>query len=98
MRRAGSSVLGSPRSIESGGEPLLFAIVLRALPEMRASDSRPAMLAGQPAATVFAENVVDQQVLRRGDFSFHTENLGDVGDPARPVAQPLRLNDHVDGS
>ena len=45
---------------------------------------------------VLADHLVDEQVLGDDDVAFHAHHLGDVGDPARAVAQARGLHDDVD--
>src|SRR5262245_16584635 len=84
------------RGIERGGEPLLLAVVARPIPEARAADTGRAMLADDVALRVLTGHVVDENVLGDDDVAFHADDLGDVGDAARSVAQARGLHDDVD--
>src|SRR5262245_11602115 len=68
--------------IERGGEALLLVVVARALPELRPADAGRAVLADDLAAGVFADQVVDEDVLGDDGVAFHAHHLGDVGDAA----------------
>src|SRR5688500_18617140 len=59
----------------------------------RTEEARP-----QPGGAQLAgPGVVDEEILHGDDVALHTEDLGDVGDAARAVAQPGLLDDDVDG-
>ena len=49
----------------------------------------------QPSLRIFPSDFVNEQILGRDDFSLHAEQLGDVGDPSRSVAQTCGLNNDV---
>ena len=49
-----------------------------------------------PTVLVLAGDVVAEQSLGHEDVAFQADDLGDVGDATRAVAQAGRLNDHVD--
>src|SRR5450432_2907845 len=68
--------------VECGGEPLFLAVIARAIPKARPSDASRAMLADQLALCVFADHLIDKQVLRDDDIAFHAEHFGDVRDLA----------------
>ena len=51
------------RRVERGGEPLLLAVVARAIPEARTADAGRAMPALQLALRVLADEFVDEQIL-----------------------------------
>src|SRR5687768_17477843 len=82
--------------IERGAEPLIVAEVFRAFPEARTADTGRAVTADQAAVRVLAHHLVDEHVLRDDHVAFHAHYLGNVGDPARAVAQARGLNHHVD--
>src|SRR5581483_2226262 len=86
------------RGVERVGEPRLFAVIARTLPEARPADAGRAMPAEEIALRVFAGQIVHKQVLRNDDVAFHSHDFSDVRDLARSVAQARRLNNHVDGS
>src|SRR5215831_18313324 len=67
---------------QSGSEPLLLAVIARALPEARAADAGRAVTPDDLAVGVFAEQVVDEDVLGDDGVAFHPHHLGNVGDPA----------------
>ena len=50
----------------------------------------------QTAGGIFADDVIEEEILSDDHFAFHAEHFGDVCDPARTVAQAGRLDDHVD--
>ena len=81
---------------KGGGEVLFLAEVARAVPELRMADAGRAMLTDDLAVLVFALDVVDEEILRDRHVALHAEDLGDVGDAAGAIAQPLRLDDDVD--
>src|SRR5256714_6002526 len=82
--------------IQRSGKPLLLAVVARAFPEARPSDAGRAVAADDLAVGVLADHVVEEDVLGDDGVAFHAHHLGDVGDAARSVAQPRRLDDDVD--
>ena len=82
--------------IERGREPLLLAVISRAIPEPRPSDAGRTMPADDVAVGVLADHVVDEDVLGDDGVAFHAHHLGDVGDAARAVAQAGGLDDDVD--
>ena len=81
------------RGVERRGEPLLLAVIARALPEARPADAGGAVPADDLAVRVLADHLVEEQVLRDDDVAFHAHHLGDVGDAARAVAQARGLDD-----
>src|SRR5450755_625852 len=91
-----SSLVCDVGGVEGRGEPLLFAIISGAVPEPRPADSGGAMPANQLAVGVFADQVVDEQILGNDGVAFHAHHLGDVRDAARAVAKAGRLDDDVD--
>ena len=52
--------------------------------------------ADEPAVGILAGHVVDKQVLGDDDVALHAHHLGDMGDPARAVAQARGLHHDVD--
>ena len=89
-------LLGDFGGIERGREPLLFAVIARAFPELRTADAGRAVPADDLAVGVFADHVVQEQILGDDGVAFHAHHLGDVGDAARTVAQARGLDDDVD--
>src|SRR4030088_106473 len=81
---------------ERGSEALFLAIVTGAFPEARMSDARRAMPADHLAVLAFAQNVVNEEILGDRNVTLHAENLGDVRDTARAIAQALGLHNHID--
>src|SRR5581483_1832076 len=82
--------------VERRAKTLFFAIVARALPEARPADAGRAVLADDLAVGIFADQVVEEDVLGADGVAFHAHHLGDVGDAARAVAQARGLDDDVD--
>src|SRR5882757_10874837 len=82
-----SDFRGDFGGVERGSEPLLLAVVSRAIPKARPSDAGRTMAADDLAAGVLADDVVEEQVLGNDGIAFHAHHLGDVGDAARAVAQ-----------
>src|SRR6187551_2531295 len=82
--------------VECRAEPLVVTEIFRAFPEPRPADPGRAVAAQQLAVLVLAHHLVDEDVLRDDDITFHSHHLGDVGDTARAVAQAGRLNHDVD--
>src|SRR3954453_14036093 len=82
--------------VEGGRELSFLAVVARALPEARAAHAGRAMAPDPTAVLVLAHDVVEHDVLRDDDVAFHPHDFGDVSDPARAVAEALRLDDDVD--
>jgi len=54
------------------------------------------MPTAQPSLRVLPGDFVNEQILGGDDFSLHAEQLGDVGDPSRSVAQTCGLNNDLD--
>src|SRR6185369_7451429 len=90
-----SRVLGDFGGVERGRKPLLFAEISRAFPEPRTSDPGGAVPPDDLAVRVFADHVVEKNVLGDDGVAFHAHHLGDVGDAARAVAQTRGLHDDV---
>src|SRR5450756_2823169 len=82
--------------VERRGQPLLFAVISRAIPESGPSDAGRAMPADDMTVGVLADQVVEEQVLGDDGVAFHAHHLGDVGDAAGAVAQAGGLDDDVD--
>ena len=82
--------------VERRGEPLLLAVIARAVPEPRPADAGRAVPADDVAVGVLADHVVEKEVLGDDGVAFHAHHLGDVGDAARAVAQAGGLDDDVD--
>src|SRR5882724_1079480 len=82
--------------VERRGEPLLFAIVPRAIPEARPSDAGRAMPAYDLAVGVLADHVVQEQVLGDDGVAFHAHHFSNMGDAPGTVAQTSGLDDDVD--
>src|SRR5689334_5139040 len=93
MARLSGLYLGG---VKGRGQPLLLVVVAGALPEFRPADAGRAVAADDLAVGVFADHVVEEDVLRDDGVAFHAHHLGDVGDAARDVAEPGRLDDDVD--
>src|SRR6266571_263107 len=66
--------------VERGRESLLFAVVARAIPELRPADAGRFVPADQVAVGILAGQLIDEQVLRDDHVAFHPRHLGDVGD------------------
>src|SRR5690348_4817701 len=81
--------------IERSRETLLFAVVARPIPEFRTAYASRFMLADDVAVGILAGHVVEEDVLRDDDVTFHALHLGDVGDAARAIAQARGLHDDV---
>src|SRR5438128_1776547 len=73
--------------IEGRGQPLLLVVVPRTFPELRATDAGRAVLADDLAVGVFADHVVEEDVLGDDGVAFHAHHLGNVGDAAGTVAK-----------
>src|ERR1700731_2631096 len=82
--------------IQRGGQPLPLAVITRTLPEPRAADSGRAVAADDIAVGVLADHLVEEQILGDDDVALHPQDLGDVGDAARAVAQARTLDDDID--
>src|SRR6185312_5174243 len=82
--------------VKRSREPLLLAIVARALPEAWPSDARRTMSSDNVSVGVLADNVVEEDVLGNDGIAFHAHHLGDVGDAPGAVAQAGSLDDDVD--
>src|SRR5436309_15680785 len=82
--------------IEGRGKPLLLAVIPGALPEARPSDAGGAVAADDLAVGVFANHVIQEDILGDDGVAFHAHHLGDVGDAAGAVAQARGLDDDVD--
>jgi hypothetical protein len=54
---------------------------------MRPGDAGRAVAADDPAVGILADDVVEEEVLGDDHITFHADDLGDVGDAARAVAQ-----------
>src|SRR4029078_447423 len=80
---------------ESPGKPFRLVVVFGTLPEARPRDPRRAMAPKKLAVFILAGNFVNQKILQRYRFFFHTEHFGDVRDLARTIAQARRLHDDV---
>src|SRR3569833_827546 len=80
---------------ERSREPLLLAVITRAVPEAGTADAGRAVTADDDAFGVFADHVVDEQILGEDHVAFHAYFLGDVRDTARAVALVRRLDDDV---
>src|ERR1700761_2645017 len=80
--------------VERSSEPLFLAIVARALPETGPADAGGPMPSDDLAVGVFADQVIEEDVLGDDGIAFHPHHLGDVGDAARAVAQAGGLHDH----
>src|SRR5262249_60521945 len=78
------------------GRALFLAVVAGGSPETRPADAGRAMLADDLAVGIFADQVVDEDVLGDDGLAFHAHHLGDVGDAAPAVAQARRLGSEVD--
>src|SRR3569833_3092153 len=87
---------GGLGGVERGGEPLILAVVPRAVPEARSADAGRAVTPDDVALGVFDDHLVDEQVLRDDDVAFHAHHLGDVRDAAGAVAQAGGLHDNID--
>src|SRR5580692_7372009 len=83
--------------VERRGEPRLFAVIARTLPEFRPADAGRLVPPDQIAVGVLAHDLVGENVLGDDDVAFHAHHLGDVGDAARTVAQAGGLHDDIDG-
>ena len=88
--------LSDHRCVESAREPAFLAVVLRAFPEARPPNASATMGPEQHPIAVFTVNILDKKILCCRDITLHAQNLSDVRNPARAVAQTLRLNDDVD--
>src|SRR5579863_10638809 len=86
-----------PRRVERGGETLVLAVIASAIPEFRVTDAGRFVLADEVAVRVFADDVVDEQILGGDDVAFHADDFGDVGDAAGAVAQARSMDDDVNG-
>src|SRR5215217_3604341 len=95
---ARSIIIGLFRRVEGLGQLALQAVIAGAVPEAWPGDAGGAELAGDASLIVFAGHLVDEQVLGHDHVAFEADDLGDVGDPARTVAQASGLDDHVDGA
>src|SRR5215813_13454709 len=73
--------------VERSGEALFLAVVARAFPEARSTDSGRAVTPQQLAVRVFAQQLEQEQILRDDDVAFQAHDLGDMRDLARAVAQ-----------
>src|SRR5688572_25592473 len=71
------------------------AEILGLVPERR-TQAGEFMAADDAAGSVLALDLVDEEVLQGDHVAFHADDLGDVSDLARTVAQARRLDDHVD--
>src|SRR6185312_9920947 len=80
---------------ESPGKPFRLVVVFGTLPEARPRDPRRAMAPKKLAVFILAGNFVNQKILQRDRFFFHTEHFGDVRNLARTIAQTRRLHDDV---
>src|SRR5476649_1035609 len=78
--------------VERGSEALFLAVVASAVPKAGMPDTSRVMLADDLAVFAFTQDVVKEEILRDRNIPFHAQNLGDVGDAARAVAQALRLH------
>src|SRR5690606_25489051 len=56
-----------------------FVEVAGPLGELRLGDAGRAVAADQHAVRIFADDVVEENVLRHDHVAFHPKNLGDVG-------------------
>src|SRR5215217_6515297 len=93
---SGDCALVDLGGIERRREPPFLTIIASTLSHLRPADSGRAMTPDEPAVRVFAEDLVDEKILRRDDVAFHPENFGDVSDAARSVTQARSLHDDVD--
>src|SRR5688500_18314203 len=69
-------------------EVAFTAEILGLVPERR-TQAGELVAADDAAGGVFALDLVDEEVLQRDHVAFHADDLGDMGDLARTVAQEL---------
>src|ERR687892_486419 len=77
MLIASSRIVGDFGGIERRRKPLLFVVISRAVPELRAADAGRAVPPDDLAVRVFAEQFVDEQILGDDGVAFHAHHLGD---------------------
>src|SRR3546814_5585488 len=77
-------------------EERLVEAELTRLFERVGAQAHRAIFADDLAVLVLVEIFELEQFLRDDDVAFHADDLGDVGDAARAVAQALDLDDQVD--
>src|SRR5262245_19091194 len=81
--------------IERGRQTLLLAIVARTIPEFRSADAGRFVVADNVAVGILAGHLIEEDVLRDDDITFHAHHLADVGDAAGAIAQACCLYDDV---
>src|SRR5262245_33099070 len=78
-------------------ELALPAEILRLVPERR-TQAGELVATDDAARGVLALDLVNEEVLQRHDLAFHADDLRDMGDLTRTIAQAGCLDDHVDRS
>src|SRR5579885_876608 len=82
-------------SVDGFCEPHFLAVVPRSFPKARPSDAGRAVAAFSASGCIFSSDLINHDVLGRYDISLEANDLCNVGNAARTITKPRRLDDDI---